>query len=68
MGGRLHMWEFPQPQQKSAPTREFEDLGARITDTSMVPEKWSFYIWKIQAWKPLDLLDPNLSVVSFMAP
>ena len=62
------MWEFPQPQQKSAPTREFEDLGARITDTSMVPGKWSFYIWKIQAWKPLDLFDPNLSVVPFMAP
>jgi hypothetical protein len=64
----MHMWEFPQPQQKSAPTREFEDIGARITDTSMVPGKWFFNICKIQAWKPLYLLDPNFLVVLFMAP
>ena len=30
-----HMWQFPQPQQKSATTCDFEVLGAIITDTSI---------------------------------
>ena len=27
------MWQFPQPQQKSAPTCDFEGFGAIIMDT-----------------------------------
>ena len=65
---RVYMGEYPQPQQKSAPTRDFEDLVARITDTSMVPCKPSIHIWKIQAWQHLDLLDPNYFEFFFMAP
>jgi hypothetical protein len=30
--GRTHMLQLPQPQQKSAPTYDFEVFGAIITD------------------------------------